>query len=117
MKGLPYDAQIFTYGEDPAEWPGVFRQAALAAGIDGRQVGVEPGRLRLLELGYLEGAAPEAKFISAEDSLAALRMSKEENEIAAMRQAAKIAQEALLATLPVIKPGNSERQVAAELVS
>jgi Xaa-Pro dipeptidase len=117
VEALSYDAQIFPYGEDPAEWQAVFRQAAMAAQIEGRQVGVEPGRLRLLELRYLENAAPQAEFISAEDSLAALRMRKEEDEIAAMRQAARIAQQALNATLPLITHGVSERQIASELVS
>jgi Xaa-Pro dipeptidase len=117
VRGLSFDAQIFPYGEDPDGWQAVFRQAALAARIQDRRVGVEPGRLRLLELRYLENAAPGAEFIPAEDSLAALRMRKDEDEIAAMRQAAVIAQQALQASLPLIAPGISERQIASELVS
>lgn len=112
---LPYAVQIFAYGEDPSGWPAVFRQAAQAAGIEGRLVGVEPRRLRVLELRLLETAAPGAQFISAEESLAGLRMRKEESELAAMRKAVEIAQLALQATLPQVKSGISERQLAAEL--
>ena len=114
-EALPYPVQLFPYGEDPAAWSQVFRQAALAAGLDGKQVGVEPLRLRVMELRFLEGAAPQASYLSAESCLAALRMSKDENELAAMRQAVKIAQDALLATLPMIHIGVTEREIAAEL--
>jgi Xaa-Pro dipeptidase len=112
---LPFQAQVMTYGEDPAQWPEIFRQAALAAGLDGQTVGVEPTGLRFLELRLLEEALPTARFVSAEDSLGALRMCKDANELAAMRKAVDIAQRALLATLPVIKAGVSERAVASEL--
>jgi Xaa-Pro dipeptidase len=117
VKDLPFDAQIYPYGEDPTGWTAVFRQAALAAQLEGRLIGVEPGRLRLLELRYLEASAPGAQFISAEESLAALRMRKSEDEIAYMRRAAQIAQQALQATLPAIMAGVSEGRVASELVA
>jgi len=114
-RGLPFEIQVFPYGEDLDSWPPAFRQAAQAAMIDGYPVGVEPGRLRVLELRFLEDAAPGARWVSAEASLAALRMRKDAGEIAAMRTAADIAQRALQATLPQLKTGMSERELAAEL--
>jgi len=114
IQALPYPIQAFFYTDDPAEWPAVFRQAATAAGLHGK-VGVEPTRLRYLELKYLEQAAPQVEFTSAEAALEALRIQKDDNELAAMRKAVLIAQQALLATLPVVKIGMSERQVASEL--
>lgn len=115
VRELPYPMQVFSYGEDPSTWEGVFRQATTAANIAGKKVGVEPRRLRALELWLLEAAAPKARFLSAEDSLASLRMFKDELEIGAMRRAVQIAQEALQATLPLIKAGVTERQIASEL--
>jgi Xaa-Pro aminopeptidase len=112
---LPYPVQVFPYGEDPAKWPNVFRQAALAAQIEGRRVGVEPGRMRVLELRLLEAATETAQYLSAEESLADLRMRKDQNEVEAMRKAAQIAQQALKETLPEVKAGISERDLAAEL--
>jgi len=112
---LPFPVQVFPYGENPGDWPAAFRQAALAANIDGRAVGVEPTRLRYLELKLLEGSAPQARFMSAEEILAALRMVKDEGELSAMRQAARIAQQALKAALSLVKPGVTERQLASEL--
>lgn len=115
VRKLPYPLQAFPYGEDPAGWPGVFKQAVLAAGIGERLVGVEPTRLRFLELRYLEDAAPKAQFRSAEGVISALRSRKDSAEIEAMRQAVKIAENALLATLPTIHAGTSEQQIANEL--
>ncbi len=115
VKDLPYPLHSFTYGEDPAAWSEVFHQAAKAAGVNGLTVGVEPRSLRFLELKLLEGAAPLARFQSAEESLASLRMYKDPDEISAMRKAAQIAQEALLATLPMVRVGVTEQQIASEL--
>lgn len=115
VAALPFKARVFFYGEDPAKWPDIFRQAAQAARVDEGEVGAEPTRLRLLELRMLETAAPKTKFISGEEVLASLRMSKDEDELAAMRKAVDIAQKALEATIPQIKAGVTERQLASEL--
>lgn len=116
LEGLPFEIRAFPYGEDPSEWPGVFQSAFQVAGIRDAKVGVEPIRLRLLELRMLEKAAPRARFISAEESLAALRQFKDASEVANMRAAVGIAQRGLQATLPVIKAGVTEREIAAELM-
>jgi Xaa-Pro dipeptidase len=116
LEGLPFAIRAFPYDEDPSEWPGVFQRAFQAAGINDAKVGVEPIRLRFLELSMLEKAAPKARFISAEESLAALRKFKDASEVAIMRAAVGIAQRGLQATLPVIKAGVAEREIAAELM-
>ena len=54
-------------------------------------------------------------LISAEDVISKMRMYKDENELSAMRKAANIAQKALNATLPQVKIGLTERELAAEL--
>jgi len=112
---LDFPIQVFPYGEDPDTWLPAFRQAARAVDLDHHQVGVEPGRLRFLELRFLEAAAEGARFISAEETLAALRMQKDENELAAMRKAAQIAQQGLQAALASFKMGMTERDLAGEL--
>ena len=111
---LPFQARIFMYGEDPATWPSIFRQAAQASQMSG-VVGVEPTRLRYLELQLLQNAIPETRFASAEEILAGMRMQKDEREVTAMRKAVDIAQIALQNSLPLIHPGITERQLAAEL--
>jgi Xaa-Pro dipeptidase len=112
---LPYSVKAYPYGEDPDRWVDSFRLAMQTAGLESSHIGVEPRRLRLLEFRLLLQAAAEAEFISAETSLAGLRMIKDPSEIMAMRKAAQIAQTALLATLPYIQFAISERDLASEL--
>jgi len=114
---LPYEVQTLTYREDPRGWGEIFKQAVDLAKLGKARIGIEPIRLRVLELRYLEAAAPQAEFISAEESLAALRMYKDENELDSMRAAVDIAQRALLKLLPQIAPGNTEREIASALVT
>ncbi len=115
LKQLDYPVQAFPYTEDVEDWAVAFSRAAQASGIDGKPVGVEPRGLRFLEFSFLTSAAPKANFVSAESSLAALRMRKDAGEIMAMRKAAEIAQRALQATLPAVQIGVSEREIASEL--
>jgi Xaa-Pro dipeptidase len=113
---FPYKVQGISYGENPAEWDDAFRKAAQALGVDGKRIGVEPRQLRLLEFRHVKSGAPEAEFPDASDVLADLRLRKDKAEVDAMRKAVKIAQDALEATIPQIKIGMTEREVASELV-
>lgn len=117
LAGLPYPVRSFPYGDDPAGWESAFREAALAARITAARLGVEPRRLRVLELRFLESAAPGAEFLSAESLIAALRMRKDAAEIAAMRQAVAIAERTLTGALPLIRSGLSERDLAREITA
>lgn len=116
VASLPYKLQVFAYPENPSEWEAAFRKAAQALGLDGKRIGVEPRALRLLEFRYVKSAAPKADFPDASDVLSALRLRKEQAEIAAMREAVKIAQSALEATIPLIKIGMTEKELSSELV-
>ena len=113
---LPYKLQVFAYPENPAQWEDVFRRAAQSLGLDGKQVGVEPRQLRLLEFRYVKGGAPEADYPDASEVLSSLRLRKDPAEVEAMRRAVKIAQEALEATLPLIRMGMTEKELSSELV-
>ncbi len=115
LEGLPFILQAFSYGEDPASWLAVFEKAIRSVQMTGRMVGVEPTRMRFLELRMLESAAAGTRFASGDEILAGLRMRKDADEVTAMRAAVKIAQNALEATLPVVKEGVSEREIASEL--
>src|SRR6185369_13752709 len=79
-------------------------------GLRGR-LAVEYTAMRLLELRALEQFA----VITTSDLtglLAGLRMSKDEAELAKMRQAAQIVESGLQAAIAAIRPGVSERAVA-----
>jgi Xaa-Pro dipeptidase len=105
-----------TFGDDPELWQQAFNKAVELSKTQTTTVGVESTHLRYLELNYLQKAAPQSKFIGADNLFSNLRAQKDEEEIAYMQTAVKIAQEALKATLPMIKPGCTEKEIASELV-
>lgn len=121
LEAIPYRVQAFPYGEDPSTWDEVFRKAAQSLGLDtltgasGKRIGVEPRALRLLEFRYIQAGAPMADFPDAGEALGAARLCKDADEVAKMRRAVVIAQDALKATLPLIKLGMNEHELAAEL--
>jgi len=117
VASLPYELQVFAYTENPSEWGNVFRRATQTLGLDGKRIGVEPRQLRLLEFRYVKDGAPEADYPDASDVLSGLRLRKEKSEVEAMRRAVKIAQNALEATIPLIKIGMTEKELSSELVT
>jgi Xaa-Pro dipeptidase len=116
VASLPYKLQVFAYPEKPSEWDDAFRKAIQALGLDGKRIGVEPRQLRLLEFRHVKAGAPEADYPDASDVLAGLRLRKDKAEVDAMCRAVKIAQDALEATIPFIKIGMTEKEIASELV-
>lgn len=112
---LPFPARVYPYGENPDAWGATFAAALAGLGLGGRKVGLEPRQLRLLEYDYLRSACPETVFTDGSTILAALRAKKDSEEIARMRRAVKIAEDGLTATLPRVKIGVTEKEVAAEL--
>jgi Xaa-Pro dipeptidase len=114
IAGSTVSLQTFPYNDNPATWGEAFQKACTAIDLHGK-VGVEPIHLRFLELNYLQTAAPRVQFVSGETVLGSMRMQKDEGEIAKMRKAVEIAQHALLQTLPMVKAGLTERDIAAEL--
>ena len=113
---LPFDAEIIPFGDDPLTWNSVYKQALFEISGNSLRIGVEPTRLRFLELVLLRQALPEAEIVDGSAALAELRMRKGSEELKAMQQAAIIAQNALLNTLETVKPGRSELEIAAELM-
>lgn len=111
---IPLEA--YPFGENPADWPQVLSQMFTALQIDASALSVEPTCMRFLELDLLQRAIPGVNFTSSTDFLASLRMFKDDEEIACMRKAVEIAQHALLSTLPHVKPGVTEKELASELV-
>lgn len=117
LASAPYPVHGYTYSDDPATWQTAFDAVANSGAFAARTIGIEPNWLRYLELKHLETAFPQARFIAADAVIGELRMQKDDGELAKMRRAVEIAQSALLATLPFIQAGRTERQVAAELTA
>jgi Xaa-Pro dipeptidase len=116
LDGLDFPVQGFSYGENPAEWEAVFRQACSSLGLDGKRIGVEPRQMRLLEYRHVLAGAPAADFPDGSGVVSKLRVCKDAQEVAAMKKAVAIAQQALEATLPLVRIGMTELELSAELV-
>jgi Xaa-Pro dipeptidase len=118
---LTYKTELFPYPENPSEWNEAFRKAAQSLNLDsqtdtgGKRIGVEPRALRLLEIGYIQAGARDIVLSDASETFRSLRLCKDKDEVRKMRRAVIIAQDALKATIPLIKIGMTERELAAEL--
>ncbi len=110
----PIPWQLFTYvdGQDPAE---VFQAACRALQLDRARIGVEALKMRVLELRLVEHAAAGATFENADALIAQLRAIKDAGEIAALRRAIAITEQALDDVVDVVRAGMTERQIANEL--
>ncbi|MEW6568609.1 MAG: Xaa-Pro peptidase family protein [Chloroflexota bacterium] len=109
------DLRLESYGEEePARAEALSRALSALSLSDGR-IGIEPLRMRVMELRLLERVAPSAQFVPAEAVIASLRLAKEAAEVEAMRQAVRAAESALEAALPLVRAGMSERELASEL--
>lgn len=80
--------------------------------LDGARLGVEYTAMRVLELRSIEQAAPEVVVGDATPILAALRMTKDAQELAAMRAAVHIVERTLEVAISQIKVGMTERALA-----
>lgn len=111
--GIPTD-RIFAWG-DGEGYVGAFQQASQALALDGKTVAVEKLYMRVLELEMLHHTAVDLTITHADPLLNALRLQKDPAELAAMRRAVHIAEEAMERLLPQIKIGQTEKQIAAML--
>jgi Xaa-Pro aminopeptidase len=81
----------------------------------GNDLGFEPGGLTWGEGQRLRSALPGQAVVPAPPLVEELREVKDERELAAMREAARLGGEALEGLLPTLREGITERQVAVDL--
>lgn len=116
LDGLGGQLEVCTFGDNPSTWQDLFARALDFADGQKLRIGVEPTGLRFLELDLLQKALNGAEFLDGSAIFAGLRMKKDEQELARMRRAAEIAEAALLETLHTIRVGQTEKDIAAELL-
>jgi Xaa-Pro dipeptidase len=109
---VPASFQFFAWHD--TQGPGAALNAAVAATrAAGRRIGVENTVMRVFELRQLEASAAGATVADATDLLAGLRMVKDASELAAMREAVRLIEETLHATVARMQAGMTELEVAA----
>ncbi len=117
LAAAPYPITAFTYAEDDRSRLDAFQQAVAHLELVDSLVGVEGRRMRFMELRLIERFASNTRFEAAEEVTASLRMTKDADEIRHMRRAAETAERALAATLPRVRAGMTEKELAADLVA
>jgi Xaa-Pro dipeptidase len=101
---------------DAEGYEGAFAALAKELHLDGKRLGVEELRMRVLESELIRQHMPKAQMVLAGNALAELRLYKDAAEIADMRKAIAISEAALSATIEAIQPGMTEREIAGLLV-
>lgn len=89
--------------------------AHIAADTRAKRIGYEGDFLTVDEFNTYKEYLVGHELVAATGLVEELRMIKDEGELALMRKAAAIADEAFAAIMPLIKPGAVERDLAVEL--
>lgn len=108
MEEIQYD-EVFIYADDPTA---AIHQLEKYVGLL-QKVGCEINSTRMFEYHSIKGIA--RNFAGFDVEIESLRMIKEQSEINCMKKAIQIIEESLTATLPFIKPGLTEKEVAGYL--
>jgi Xaa-Pro aminopeptidase/Xaa-Pro dipeptidase len=104
------EARIVDAYHDLADrWRGLLESAGI------RRLGVESAAISHALWGGLASAAPDVELVAVEGWLEADRAVKEPAELERIEAACSVADRALAAILPRIRPGVSERQLALDL--
>ena len=106
---------VFPYTDEEGYTP-AFQSACAALVLADSSIGVEPLRMRLLEVRLLERHAPGCQLVPAGEVLTEQRMRKDEYELEQMRRAIAVTEAALRTTMRQVRAGMTERQVAALLM-
>ncbi len=106
---------VALFGWDDTTGPAPAFEKAVAALGELDTIAVEPLVLRAAELWRIEQSFPHARIAPGGGLIQALRLAKSEDELAAIREAARIAESALEKLLSLVRVGVTERELAAKL--
>ncbi len=114
---LSFPGQVFDWrDEDGFERAFAAAAAALPGLAEARRIGLEAQRMRVFELRALEAAFPGAGFVDAHAAISSVRLLKTADEIARLREAIRISEAALEATLAAVRVGMTETEVESRLL-
>jgi Xaa-Pro dipeptidase len=109
-------AHAFVWG-DTYGYTDAFHEAVSTLGLAGGTLGVDGMTMRVSEWLMFQQAAPGLEVLPVERALIGIRARKQPDEIALMRRAIAISEQALDKLLAWAQPGMTERQLAARLES
>jgi Xaa-Pro aminopeptidase len=109
LSALPWARVIIRSGTMAAA------QAELLKDLSPKRLGVQAEQLTLAQFEELRKGLGAKRIQQVGTLIAGLRVIKDEAEVALIRKAVKLQEAALLATLPTIKAGQRETEIAARL--
>ncbi len=114
---IDFPGRIFDW-RDEVGYMDAFAEAgeALPQLGTGARVGVEGQRMRVFDLLALQQVLPAATFTDAHAAISAMRLHKTDAEIALQREAIRISEAALEATLTKVRVGMTETEIESLLL-
>lgn len=114
---IGFEGQVFAW-RDEEGYMGAFLAAgrALPQLRPGARIGVEGQRMRVFDLFALQKALPGAEFVDAHAEISTIRLRKTPEEVARLREAIRLSEAALEATLAEIRVGMTETEVEGILL-
>ncbi|WP_075997619.1 M24 family metallopeptidase [Salaquimonas pukyongi] len=117
FRPLEFPGPVFDWRDEDG-YAAAFDKAATAlpqlAGAN--SFGLEAQRMRAFEQMELQRVFPRARFVDAHGAISSIRLCKTADEIAKLKEAIRISETALEATLGEVREGLTEREVEAILV-
>ncbi len=108
------EARAFPWS-DTDGFEGAFAAALDALGLRGGVIGIDGMTMRVSEWLAFARLDPALRPVAVERALIGIRAIKTPDEVTLMRRAVQIAENALAALLDELRPGMTERQIAARL--
>jgi len=115
VSNISTEILLFPYSEDTEQWPVIMGHLLNTIAPAIAQVFVAPESFRFLEMELIQKAMPELAFFSAAEMFKELRIIKDEYEQAAICKAVKTAEQAFQLTIPSIRCGQTEIEIANQL--
>ena len=114
---LGFAGQVFTWRDEEGYMGAFLAAGAALPQLRVRQrVGVEGQRMRVFDFLALQEALPGAALVDAHAEISAIRLHKTADEIAALRQAIRLSEAALEATLTEVRIGMTEAEIESILL-
>ncbi|MCB1449325.1 MAG: aminopeptidase P family protein [Nitratireductor sp.] len=117
FSAIDFPGPVFDW-RDETGYRDAFRQAAEAlphlAGSS--RFGLEAQRMRVFEQMALGEVFPDVKFVDAHQAISSIRLIKTADEIALLKEAIRISEAALEATLQEVRVGQSETEIESILL-
>lgn len=108
------EAEAFPWGDEDG-YIGAFARALDGLGLRGKKLGIDGMTMRATECMMLGSIDPTLKIHPIERDLIGIRARKDQDEVDAIRRAIVISEAALEQLMTEVRPGMTERQIAARL--